>query len=115
MKDETIPEYTAFEHEPILWHLLSTKRPNYSKGIQGVINHIINLAPAGSLVKTDKWGSLWIDTRTDKSRTMFAAHLDTVERKTWKERFPLKLRHPALSGRLTTMPLWVLMMGGAWL
>ena len=91
MKDETIPEYTAFEHEPILWHLLSTKRSNYSKGIQGVINHIINLAPAGSLVKTDKWGSLWIDTRTDKSRTMFAAHLDTVEKKDVEGKIPIEI------------------------
>jgi len=91
MKNEIVPEYTEFEHEPILWHLLSTKRPNYSKGIQGVINHIINLAPPGSLVKTDKLGSLWIDTRFDKSRTMFAAHLDTVEKKGQEGKIPIEI------------------------
>ena len=89
MKEST--DYTAFEHEPILWHLLSTKRPNYSKGIQGVINHIINLAPKGSLVKTDKLGSLWIDTRTETSRTMFAAHLDTVERQGIEGKIPIEI------------------------
>jgi len=89
--NENNAEYTEFEHEPILWHLLSTKRPNYSKGIQGVINHIINLASAGSLVKTDKLGSLWIDTRFDKSRTMFAAHLDTVEKKGVEGKIPIEI------------------------
>lgn len=70
--------------EPILWHLLGTKRPHLSKGIQACMLHIINLAPKSAIVGRDQWDNLWIDLRGGKSRTLFAGHLDTVESKEGK-------------------------------
>ena len=66
--------------EPILWHLLSTKRPHGSKGIQECMTHIEALAPRGSVIHRDTWDNLWIDCRGETgAKTMFAAHLDSVE------------------------------------
>ena len=66
--------------EPILWHLLSTKRPHGSQGIQECMTHIEALAPRGAVIHRDTWDNLWIDCRgKTESKTMFAAHLDTVE------------------------------------
>ena len=67
--------------EPILWAILGTKRPHLSRGIQTIMKRIETFAPKGSIVSVDVYNNLWIDCRGETgSKTMFAAHLDTVER-----------------------------------
>ena len=76
--------------EPILWHVLSTKRPHLSAGIQEIMLHIIKIAPKNAVISRDLWDNLWIDTRGKSgSRTMFAAHLDTVETRGREGRTPI--------------------------
>ena len=76
----TIPDFPSkLEEEPILWNLLSTHRGNGSKGLQKAMDKIWYLAPEHSVKKFDFQGDLWIDNRQDKSKTLFCAHVDTVE------------------------------------
>jgi hypothetical protein len=61
-----------------------------SAGIQEIMLHIIKIAPKNAIIGRDAWDNLWIDTRGNSgSRTMFAAHLDTVETRGKEGRTPI--------------------------